>query len=74
MLSEELNRINNSVIRIRNKLNVNTAPIEEVASAVENYKGESDIYRVSTIEEMDRINAKEGNTCMVHTVDIIGKA
>jgi hypothetical protein len=70
MLSEELNRINNSVIRIRNKLNVNTAPIEEVATAVENYKGESDIYRVNTIEEMDRINAKEGNTCMVHTQEV----
>ena len=69
MLSEELNRINNSVIRIRNKLNVNTAPIEEVARAVEEYKGETDIYKVSTVEEMNELQAKEGDVCLVHTID-----
>lgn len=65
MLSEELNRINNSVIRIRNKLNVNTAPIEDVATAVENYKGESDIYKVATLEQRDALNAKKGDACLV---------
>ncbi len=66
MLSEELNRINNSVIRIRNKLNVKSAPIEDVARAVETYSGETDIYKVATLEDRDTLNVKEGDMCVVH--------
>lgn len=66
MLSEELNRINNSVIRIRNKMKVNTAPIEEVAQAVENFVGSVNTYKVKSIEERDLLDAKEEDVCVVH--------
>lgn len=71
-LSVKLDRIEKAVDRIRAKVKKPTEAIEEVATAVEEMgagTGEQDIYKVSSIEERDSLNAKENDMCVVHSLD-----
>lgn len=76
-LSQKLERINASMVRIREKTNLPNAVIEDVATAVEQLGtsgGETtktNIYKVSSIAERDAItDMVEGDMCVVHTSSI----
>lgn len=73
-LSQKLERINSSVSRIRQKVELPNAVIEDVATAVEQLGtsgGETtktNIYKVASIDARDAItDMVEGDMCVVHT-------
>ena len=77
-LSQKLERINSSVSRIRQKVELPNAVIEDVATAVEQLStsgGEAtktNIYKVATIEERDAItDMVEGDLCVIHYNSVV---